>query len=80
MAADSSLGLTIALVHLLFNLAGTLLFYPIPALRALPIKGARKLAVLATGNMLWLLVYVFVAFILIPTARTDFEQQSRLSG
>jgi sodium-dependent phosphate cotransporter len=66
MAADSSLGLTIALVHLLFNLSGTLLFYPIPAMRQIPIRGARRLAHLAVQNKLWLLVYVVVAFVLIP--------------
>jgi sodium-dependent phosphate cotransporter len=66
MAADSSLGLTIALVHLMFNLSGTLLLYPIPALRMIPIHGARWLAALATANKMWLLVYVFVAFIMVP--------------
>ena len=66
MATDTSLGLTIALVHLIFNLSGTLLFYPIRALRQIPIRGARRLAILATQNKLWLLIYVFIAFILMP--------------
>ncbi len=68
MAADSSLGLTIALVHLLFNMLGTLIFYPIPALREIPLRGARRLAALATKNKLWLLVYVLVAFVAVPGA------------
>jgi len=37
-------GLTIALVHLLFNLVGTLLFFPIKPLREIPIKCAEALA------------------------------------
>lgn len=37
-------GLTIALVHLLFNLLGTLLFFPIKPLREIPIKCAEALA------------------------------------
>lgn len=67
-AADSSLGLTIALVHLGFNLAGTLLFYPLPAMRELPLRGARRLALLATMNKAWLLAYLVLAFAIIPGA------------
>tara|TARA_Y100000590_G_scaffold470711_1_gene668239 strand:- start:91059 stop:92180 length:1122 start_codon:yes stop_codon:yes gene_type:complete len=37
-------GLTIALVHLLFNLVGTLIFFPIRPLREIPIKCAEALA------------------------------------
>jgi len=37
-------GLSIALVHLIFNILGTLIFFPIPALRDLPIKCAEYLA------------------------------------
>lgn len=66
MAAESSLGLTIALVHLLFNLSGTALFYGIPPLRQIPLRGARRLAVLTTNNKMWLLLYVVVAFMLLP--------------
>jgi sodium-dependent phosphate cotransporter len=65
-AADTGLGLTIALVHLLFNLAGTALFYPLPALRELPLRGARRLALLATMNKGWLFAYLIVAFAILP--------------
>src|SRR3546814_8090969 len=40
MAASRPEALTIALVHTLFNLAGTLLFYPVPFMRELPIRMA----------------------------------------
>ena len=66
MAAESSLGLTIAIVHLLFNLSGTVLFYGIPPLRQIPLRGARRLAVLTTNNKMWLLLYVAVAFVILP--------------
>lgn len=67
-AAESSLGLTIALVHLLFNLAGTALFYPSPTLRNIPIRGARRLALLATRNKMWLVGYLLGAFVVLPGA------------
>ena len=66
LAADMPAALTIALVHLLFNLSGTLLFYPVPFLRNLPIAGARRLSHLAVRNKLWLLAYVAVMFVALP--------------
>jgi len=66
LAADSSAGLTIALVHTLFNLVGVVVFYPFPRLRRIPIQLARLLATKASRRPAWLLVYVGVVFILIP--------------
>ena len=65
LAADQA-GLTIALVHTFFNLSGVLLFYPIPALRALPLRAARALATRAQRNPLWLVGYVLGMFIVMP--------------
>ena len=45
-ATDKPAGLTIALVHVLFNVLGILVFYPIPAIRQIPIKCAEVLACL----------------------------------
>jgi len=59
-------GLTIAVVHLLFNVSGTLLFFPLKVTRQIPIILAEKLAYLATQNRLWVLLYVFVVFVAIP--------------
>lgn len=42
--AGDSRGLTIALVHLLFNVAGILIIYPNEAVRSVPIRLARRLA------------------------------------
>ncbi len=65
-AADTSAGLTIALVHLLFNVAGVVIFYPIPALRQIPIKLSRLLAKKAQENSLWVVAYVIGVFVLLP--------------
>jgi len=59
-------GLQIALVHLLFNLAGILLFFPVPALRDIPIRGAERLADLAARRKSVVLAYVVVLFIVLP--------------
>ena len=60
-------GLIVALVHLNFNLMATLFFFPIQKLRDIPIACARKLADLAVINRLWVVAYVGVVFVLIPT-------------
>ncbi|MFT4647650.1 MAG: sodium-dependent phosphate cotransporter [Glaciecola sp.] len=65
-AAETSDGLTIALVHLLFNLAGVLIFYPIPAVRQIPLKMSRLLARKAQETPLWLVAYVFGMFVFLP--------------
>jgi sodium-dependent phosphate cotransporter len=65
-AADTSAGLTIALVHLLFNLLGVLIFYPVPAVRNIPIQLARLLSRKAQENSFWVVGYVVGVFILLP--------------
>ncbi|MCP4094402.1 MAG: sodium dependent phosphate transporter [Planctomycetes bacterium] len=59
-------GLQIALVHMLFNLSATILVYPIAAVRRIPIRMARGLAVTAVRNKMIVIVYVLVMFVLIP--------------
>jgi sodium-dependent phosphate cotransporter len=66
LAAASPLGLTIALVHTLFNTFGILLFYPIPFMRQIPIRLAQGLATLAQRNKSWVLIYVGGAFVVLP--------------
>jgi sodium-dependent phosphate cotransporter len=66
LAADSSAGLTIAIVHVLFNVLGIALFYPIPWLRAVPIFRAQRVALAAADNRLWILAYTGGIFILLP--------------
>ncbi len=66
VAQEGSAALTIALVHLLFNLSGTLLFYPVVPLRRIPLRLATGLANLADRSRLWVLAYVAGTFVLLP--------------
>ena len=59
-------GLTIALVHLLFNLTGTVLVYPVPAIRRIPLRLAQGLADLAVKSRALAIFYVIVLFYVIP--------------
>lgn len=65
-------GLQIALVHLLFNVAGILLFYPVPALRNIPITGAERLAELAARRKSLVFAYLVMFFVLLPVAGVVF--------
>ncbi|MAE45350.1 MAG: sodium dependent phosphate transporter [Planctomycetes bacterium] len=68
LAADNQNGLTIALVHTLFNLIGVCIFFPIPFVRRIPVRLARTLAIRAQRNVLWVLFYVVGVFVLLPLA------------
>lgn len=59
-------GLTIALVHLLFNCTAVLLLYPIPRLRMIPIQLAEGLASLTVKRPQLVLVWVVTVFIVLP--------------
>lgn len=59
-------GLTIALVHLLFNLAGTAVFFFVKPLRRIPIFLAERLAELTVRNRIWVVAYVFGVFVVAP--------------
>lgn len=57
---------TIALVHLFFNIFGTLLWYPIPRVRAIPINAARFLGSMAAIWKLVPIIYIVFAFLIYP--------------
>ena len=59
-------GVTIALVHLLFNASATLLIYPVPRIRQIPLNAARRLARLAVKSKPLAIVYVVVLFYGLP--------------
>jgi len=59
-------GLTIALVHTLFNLAAIALIYPVRAIRELPLRAAEWTAELATRHRTVVLAYVLGLFIVMP--------------
>jgi len=61
-------GVTIAVVHLLFNLSATLLIYPVKRVREIPLGAARKLADIAISNRVAALAYVVILFYVLPMA------------
>lgn len=63
---NAAAGLTIALVHLLFNVTGTLIVYPIPAIRRIPLALARALAAVALRSRWWAIGYVLLLFYVAP--------------
>src|SRR5690606_4244566 len=64
--AGAKLALTIALVHVLFNLFAVVLIYGVPFLRELPIKAAEGLARGGSENKLLALGYVAGLFFALP--------------
>ncbi|MFM4730346.1 Na/Pi symporter [Aeromonas salmonicida] len=64
--AGAKLALTIALVHVLFNLFAVVLIYGVPFLRELPIKAAEGLARVGSENKLLALGYVAGLFFALP--------------
>jgi sodium-dependent phosphate cotransporter len=65
-AAGTVDGLTIALVHLLFNLLGILILYPIPKIRVIPIQLAGWMARIAADRTWVAMAYVAGIFIALP--------------
>jgi solute carrier family 34 (sodium-dependent phosphate cotransporter) len=59
-------GLTIALVHTLFNVTAIAIIFPLPALRDVPIRLAERLAGLALRRTTVVLVYIVGLFIVVP--------------
>ncbi len=66
LATDRPEALTVALVHTLFNIAGILLFYPVPFMRSLPIRLATRTGEIAAKRASAVIAYIVVVFILIP--------------
>jgi len=56
----------IALCHLLFNIIGILVWFPVPAMRKLPIIAARTLGLYASYYVWVPPVYIFGAFVCVP--------------
>jgi solute carrier family 34 (sodium-dependent phosphate cotransporter) len=66
MTVDRIEGLQIALVHLLFNIAGVLLLYPIPFLRRIPLQVATKIGEWASKRRSMVFVYIILIFYAVP--------------
>ncbi|MHC4248185.1 MAG: Na/Pi symporter [Planctomycetota bacterium] len=59
-------GLTIALVHLLFNASGILMIYPVPQVRRLPIRAAKWMAGLAAESKRYAFGFILGLFFVVP--------------
>lgn len=59
-------GVTVAMVHLLFNLSGTLMIFPVNRIRELPLRAASWLADVAVESRKWAVLYVAVLFYGLP--------------
>ncbi|MEE9500393.1 MAG: Na/Pi cotransporter family protein, partial [Candidatus Omnitrophota bacterium] len=59
-------GITIAFVHLVFNLTGILIIYPLKWLRKVPIAVARFIAEKCTKRRIFAIIYVLGIFYALP--------------
>ncbi|MFW6205809.1 MAG: Na/Pi symporter [Gemmatimonadota bacterium] len=64
---NAEAGLTVALVHLVFNLTGILVIYPWERIRNIPLSAARHLADVAARSKVLAILYVLILFYGIPT-------------
>ena len=63
---NAHLGVTIALVHTLFNATGTVLIYTPQPIRRIPLWAAERLAEIASKSRYWAIAYVVILFYGIP--------------
>ena len=63
---NAAAGLEIALVHLLFNLSGLLLIYPVQAIRRVPLEAARRITRLALRSRKLTVLWVALLFYGLP--------------
>ena len=66
LASGSVDALTIALVHTTFNVIGILILYPMPSVRAIPLRAAERMADLAVERHTMAVAYVITLFIVMP--------------
>jgi sodium-dependent phosphate cotransporter len=64
--ANAGAGITIALVHFLFNISGTVLVYPVRRIRNIPLAGARWIADKAVESRKTAVFYVLAFFYGLP--------------
>jgi sodium-dependent phosphate cotransporter len=62
----AALAVQIALVHLLYNVTGIALIFPMPAIREIPLRAARGLANLAVRSKKLAVLYLIFLFYALP--------------
>ena len=68
LAVGEVTAVTAAFAHLLFNLCGILVIWPLPSIRRIPVILAHRLAMMAMRRRWLPLIYIMVAFYLFPLA------------
>ncbi|XP_069119831.1 sodium-dependent phosphate transport protein 2A-like isoform X2 [Argopecten irradians] len=58
----------IAFCHLFFNVSGIILYYPVPCLRNLPIRGAKCLGETTAKYRWFAILYLILMFVLLPVS------------
>ena len=66
LVGDSIVGFQVAMIHVLFNVFGVLIFYPVPIIRRLPIRAAKALGYFAFKYKLFPIIYILLAFFAWP--------------
>jgi hypothetical protein len=66
LVTDGNDALQVALAHLMFNVTGMMIWYPIPAVRQIPLEGARRLGNAAKAWRGSTLVYLAGMFCVVP--------------
>lgn len=74
MVSAKKAALQIALAHLSFNCFGIIVWYPIPAVRQIPVSMAKVLGVLAWHFKWFPPVYTLVVFVIIPLLTLGISQ------
>ena len=64
--AGNQAGLIIAFVHMFFNFFGTIIVYPIKAIRRIPIRMAEKTASIVVGHRKLAIIYILMVFYVVP--------------
>ncbi len=66
LTSNNVAALTIAFVHLLFNICGTILFFFIPWMKNIPIWLANKVAAFCARARYYAIIYILIIFFVIP--------------
>lgn len=73
---QSEAAISLALVHLLFNLIGVLIFFLIPYLSQIPVYLAKKMGRITVKIRLVGFAYIFIAFFLLPFTLIYFSKST----
>ena len=66
LSTGSLAAVTVAFAHLLFNIFGILLIWPVPRIRAVPARLAEGLAALSVRHRFMPVLYILLVFFLLP--------------